>query len=166
MNQFLTWVKAHPKPVAGGTAAALVAIYALYRRKAAASSGTSANTVAATGTNPGTAGTSAVAGLSGTPDTETSDIENWVQDQLNSLETGQPASTATVPAVTPAATPPIGFTLGNLKVVRNDATGGISQVESDGSLVSLTPAQFAELGNPVKSEIHYNQPPAKAPAAK
>lgn len=89
----------------------------------------------------------------------TSDEESIIQSAIALV--GPPP----VPVAT-SLTPPAGqvsavavtgqFTPGNQNTIRNDLTGEIDQVESDGSLYHLSPAQFAELKNPVSSEQHYS----------
>lgn len=76
------WLKTHQKQAAAGAAVLLVVLLALRARK---------NSAAATsGGLPGVANGSGVgiAGLSGTPDTTLTDLQNTLQDQLNS-ELGQ-----------------------------------------------------------------------------
>lgn len=75
-----SWLQTHKLALGGGVAAA-VALFALWRRHAAATAGGAGNDAASVA---GTNGTTA-AGLTA-PDTSTSDIENWVQDQLNQMQ--------------------------------------------------------------------------------
>jgi hypothetical protein len=88
------WVSTH-KPVAvGGAAAAGVAGFAIYRRRAA-TPGSGANS--ATGGAGATPGNAPIAGLSGDPADYTSEIENWVQDALNTNNANLLAELATAP---------------------------------------------------------------------
>ncbi len=120
MINLVGWAKTHTAQAAGAGGVGLVALLALYQRHKAATSKTSPNTVAATGTSPGTTGTSAVAGLSGLPNTQSTDIENWVNDQLNAFEQNQNAAAAGTPTPTPTPTPAASAVSWNVPYVTGD----------------------------------------------
>lgn len=147
LQQVTTELGQHPRELAGG-AAGLVVLYALYRRnKTAAAATTSANTVAATGTNPGATGTTAVAGLSGTPNTQTSDIENWVNDQLNAFAANQPGAAPATAPVPSAADPGVQYGQNNTnQFVYDDRTATYGQVQNNGGVDWLTGLQATILG--------------------
>lgn len=106
-NQLQRWVTTH-KAAAGAAAAGLVAGLALLRKHMASSSSTTTSTGNTTGS--GSLGTAAdgstIAGLTASPDTSTTDIENWVQDQLNAMQQQINSATQAPPAPPPPAPKP------------------------------------------------------------
>jgi len=73
------WIDAHETPimVSGGVGIAGLALYVRHRRTSAAA-GTDAAGAAAAGVTPN------IAGLSGAPDTSSTDLQNELQDEINS----------------------------------------------------------------------------------
>lgn len=170
------WLRAH-RLEAGATVVGLVAAYALYRRHVA-------NTAAGVGTAASIAGTSQsgtdnIAGLTA-PDTSTSDVENWVQDALNSQSSAisaQLAASAAPTPPTPAAPAPAvgsfwyGPAAAGLKYIYNPnaygkGKGQVYQVQptSTGGVdfFALNNSQYAALDHPTYTSTSYTPPaPAK-----
>lgn len=176
-RQLSSWLRSHRKQAGAGAAVAAVVLFALYRRHVDAGAGDTSNTVAAAA-GSGTLAADNTAGLSGTPDTSDDDIENWVQDSLNSLQgeiNGQLA-TPTAPAApappkaAPKPTSTVKFTLkSGMKYVEDLDTKAIFQVESNGQTVHVTPQEWAEITaiDPKRKVTTYGKgKPAKPPVAK
>lgn len=165
------WVRSHGTQAGAGAVAAVVAVALFLRHKAAAG-----GTASATSKDPGTGVD--LAGVT-TPNTQASDIENWVQDALNAQQAAVDAALANPaapaapttpdPAPKPVPTPVaahfiFGAAAKGLKYVRNTATRGIYQVQPDGTKYKLTPAQYASLGKPKFTDYYdatYVKPPPK-----
>lgn len=90
------WAKANPKVAAGGAGVVAVAGLAFMRSRRASAAAASPATSSA-------AGTDATAGTSGIPNTLATDIENAVQDQLNTFQNGVNQQIA---GLKPTSTPP------------------------------------------------------------
>lgn len=152
------WARGHRMQAAGGAVAAVAAV-ALWRKHKAATTAS---------TNPAAAGVDA-AGVS-TPNTQASDIENWVQDALNSQQSAVNAALAAPgPPAGPAAPPHFiyGALAEGLKYVRDNATGWVYQVNPDGSMYHVGAQQYAALGKP--AVVAYGvtpKPKAKPPPPK
>lgn len=168
------WVRSH-RAEAAASVVGLVVAFALYRRHIANSAGTGVGAAAAIA---GTNGTD-IAGLTA-PNTSTSDIENWVQDALNSQSAAINAQLSTPtnpPAPTPAAPAPkpgtfwYGPAAAGLKYIFNPNAYGkgkgqvyqVQPTDSGGvSFYALNNQQFAALGHPAYTSTVYTPPaPAK-----
>jgi len=163
------WLTAH-RLQAGGSAVALVGAFALYRRHQAADSTTTAAGAGTGGLSGTTTGDAYTAGLSGTPDTSSSDIENWVQDQLNGLQANVNAQLAnpSAPAApsTPAAAASVLHPPAGTKWVKDESKGGlIYQIwPTDGSLHYVNMTDYIVLGSPKLLPIN-TPPPVKGKTA-
>lgn len=89
-NGIKAWIAGHHGQAAAAGGAVVVVGFALYqRRKAAAANGTSSSGLSGllgtdtTGASTGTSSGVGIAGLTGAPDTSLTDMQNTLQDQLN-----------------------------------------------------------------------------------
>lgn len=99
------WIATH-KPAAAGAAAAVLVVGLALRSRAGGQGAAGANDGTGNASTPGAL--TSTAGLSGTPDTSATDIENWVQDALNASNAAvnaQLAAGAAAPTPTPPAAP-------------------------------------------------------------
>jgi hypothetical protein len=151
--------------MAGGGALAVVLGYVAFRARAkaktAAAAGTGASTAsssasAAQGASAASTASPVIAGLSGTPNTSATDIQNYLQNLANQVATAGATNTAAAPAPT--------FDPTNAHLTRNDSTGAVWQVQQSG-LYHLTQAQLAAVGGQTAlgQAAHYSDPTEAIP---
>lgn len=162
-----SWAKTHKNTALGIGAVGTVGGFALYQRhKTSAATTGDAGTATSSTDGTSTSGYAyGTAGLTGTPDTSGTDIQNAVQDQLNAAldaigQSGSSSASSTDPSTAQFY---FGAAAQGLRYLRDRATGAVYQVGPTGVAYHVSPIQYAELNRPAYTD--YGTAPKPKPKA-